>query len=407
MRFPFSSIQHRLPTLDAEAAASTVRGLLGDAAGERGLEAATMPAEAIPAGAPGDVAGPTTVISDPGPWIEHLVPPGFTPAAAALLVLAVGLACWLLGGRHLRAVVAIGGGLLAAAAAWWLVRMPDAAAAAPPADPLDMAGPVAVAALGGAAAAWLLNRVLLAAGLALVMAAMAPAALIAWGAIASAVPGPASAAASPEWSVGPGGTSGPAGTAGAGAIVIRSEDLVGSSVGRRVVDGISRFESRLLATATPGPVPSHDGSPPPAMANSLGGMMNSLGLSADGGLGLAATAEGLVERVEARGRSLLARMPATRTPGDRRMLPWLALGGAALGVLLAVLRREVAARVATAGIGAALVLLGGLHLPRGLVSGGWIGPERPDLTLTAWILLSALGLAVQWSYRPRSADIGR
>ena len=405
MTSPPPSLQSRLPDFDADAAvaaaSSVFRMLAGPPAASVGDGGSAVADASVWPGL-GETAGSMLVISDAGPWVERLVPPGFTPPAAALLALAVGLACWLLGGRHLRPVLAIGGGLVAAGLAWWLIRGPDAGGS--PRLGVDLAGPVLAAGLGGAAAACLLSRVLLAAWLAAVMAAIAPAAFIAWGSIAAAVPGPASAAASLN-------ASSPAGTGAssrAGRIVIRGDAIAEGSSGQRLIDAVAALESRLTQAAVPSSgwleAASEAGSAGLAAA---GPQLGGTGPGIAGGLGLTAATQGAVQRIEARGRSLLARMPATRNPGDRRLLPWLALAGAAGGVLLALVRRQVAARVATAGVGAALVLLGGLHLPRGLVAGGWIGPDRPDLTLTAWILLSALGIAVQWSYRPRTADIGR
>ncbi len=395
-----ASLQSRLPDLDPDAAiraaSSMLRLVSGPAADSAagGADNLAGPAAAMP----GDAAGTLITISDAGSWIERLVPPGFTPPAAALLALAVGLVCWLLGGRHLRGVLAVGGGLAAAALAWWI--LPGPAAGAQPEPPgMDVAGPVLAAGLGGAAAAFLLSRVLLAASLSLVMAAMAPTAFIAWGSIAAGLPGPASAAASEG--------SKPA----TNRIVIRGDEISRESLGERLVAKVSALESRLVQSAAPQlgllEASSGAGSPGPAAGPGLGPGFGGIDPTVADGLGLTAATRRVVQRLEVRGRSLLARMPATRNPADRRLLPWLALAGAAGGVLVAVMRREIAARIATAGVGAALVLLGGLHLPRGLVAGGWIGPDRPDLTLTAWILLSALGIAVQWSYRPRTADIGR
>ncbi len=362
-----------------------------------------------------------------GAWLPLLVPPGFTPPAAALLILAAGTTICLGGGRHLRLLLALAGGALAGLLAAGLV-----ATAAPGANVLlPVAGCTVAGGLVAAAAA----RLLATAVLALSLGIAAPATVAAWDAMAAPHLEPLPAAAGADTVAAPapsslagtaparGSRSGAVAGAGAdsGPAPIRDPGPVAATAGLR---------SAMLGLAAPPAHPESADEPRVAIgrAAALAGADRLARLALDVGAN-----DRLAEAVADAGRRLrslagrdepvaspsaMADAPvaphraASRgasppaPPRDPTML-LLAIGGIASGVGLGLTRAELAARAATASVGAILVILGGLHLPEGLVAGGWVGPSRPEPVLVAWIALAILGATLQWRYRPPLADIGR
>jgi hypothetical protein len=341
-------------------------------------------------------------------WAAGIVPPGISPSAAALLIFAIGLAIWLKGGRHLRVALAASGGVAAATLAWRLI--PPAAGGG-----VEAWAPIALATVGGAAAAAAARRLVATVTLAGVFGLMAPATVIAWdGMAAPLLATPPAATAEPLVPVArvesiarpaasdatdSGGIVGPP-AAGAGPLA-RPEGRLSEllTFGRAVADDAGADVAREVA----------------GLEERAAAAMVDRGLDrlrALAGEFTALVSGELHARFGSRpapdAASTIASAPAPAIAGDRiPTLGALGVAGIVAGLGLGLARSEFAARAATAAVGAALVILGGLHLPAGLVPGGWIGPTSPEPILVAWIAMSGLGTMLQWSYRAGAADIGR
>lgn len=360
-------------------------------------------------------------------WAQTLVPAGFSPSAAALLIFAIGLAIWLKGGRHLRIALAVAGGVAAAVLAWRLV--PPA-----PGGGVEAWAPIVLATVGGAAAAAAARRLVATATLAGVFGLMAPAMVIAWDGMAAPLLEAAPAATSERLvsharpaEAAPAPPDRPEGTGPvASAMSLRLDQAAGPPEAppppRSGIDPLARPEGRLEGLATFGRAAAAD-------ARGAGLDERVAAAAVDQGIDrLRGLVDGLTSRIAAEIDTLMGGDRSTEavevdsaaglqirdadapSATARERIPTLgALGvaGMVAGLGLGLARSEFAARAATAAVGAALVILGGLHLPAGLVPGGWIGPTALEPVLVAWIAMSGLGTMLQWSYRAPAADIGR
>jgi len=92
-------------------------------------------------------------------------------------------------------------------------------------------------------------------------------------------------------------------------------------------------------------------------------------------------------------------------PGVRRSIVLSAACGAIFGLLLGLSLPAIGAAVATAAAGAALALFSAWALVSGLGlgEGPWI-PGSTGAWIITWGALTAAGMAIQWTFRPRTAD---
>ena len=89
----------------------------------------------------------------------------------------------------------------------------------------------------------------------------------------------------------------------------------------------------------------------------------------------------------------------------RRRLLAAVLVAAALGFVLGTLASSFSASLVTA-FGGGLALLVGFWAgvcKLGFADAAWL-PDGPRAWLTSWVLLTIIGLLIQWTGRPRRAD---
>ncbi|MGI9014706.1 MAG: hypothetical protein ACR2GY_10710 [Phycisphaerales bacterium] len=111
--------------------------------------------------------------------------------------------------------------------------------------------------------------------------------------------------------------------------------------------------------------------------------------------------------VVSRARTLIRERWEAADPGIRRSILLSVACGAILGLLIGLVAPGFTASLVTATIGSAMLLFGGSVLTASL---GGTSAELPWLPRSAiawasvWLALSVIGIAIQWTFRPRSVD---